>query len=764
MNAANLNSETRRRFTRLTGKALFIALFVAGLGVWNGEALAITKTFNVNSGSWATAGSWTPSGVPAAADDVVFPATVTSVTGVPDGSINSVTILGTSGTINLQGAASGNTLTIVSEFSLLQGRTLTIGNTSRLNLVFSTTCTSTIAGTLTIYSGTTNRSVTNNGDLTITATGLINQNGGSDFILGAGATLQIGNTNGIVAAGTNSGAIQTEVRTFSPAAHYVYNGTASQNTGTGYPTALTGSLTIDNPNTVTLPAAARTITTGTLNLVQGTFATNNGGNRLSLGNNATVNRSGGSMTGTLQGTNSYDVNFTGNSKTAGPELLNAGLRHVTVNLSTGQTLTSATNAFSTTGNLNIQQGTIHLQATNANYNIAGNLAVASGAILKHSQDWNSSGTQIILNGSLDIGGAYDYSSVGRAHIGMYGAGNKTISAPNTDLSILTLNDGNFSATGNFTVNDNFWAMFGTTTGIFNTNGQVVTALSALLVNGGQVNINGGTLNISGGFNIGYQGNNGACVFSSGTLNTDMLNLGSGTYNGTFTHSGGTANIGLDLIIASGSSYTCTGSQAINLGRNFTRTGTFTAATSTLTLNGTAGQTIGGAAGTTFYNVAITNTTNPVVFGAAHSFSNNLSIATNSVANLSTFTHTAGTLTMGGTGRTNGSWGHPNSTATYKNNVYFAANTGIINVSTGTCTAPAMAVQKSDVSCFAGNDGSITVTVTGGVADYEFSKDGGSTWTSPQASNQYTFSNLTVAGGPYSIAVRDGSGCVQTVCQ
>jgi hypothetical protein len=336
MNHTNSIPEKHRRcFTRLMSKAILIALFMASLVGWNREALAITKTFTVNSGSWATAGNWNPSGIPAAGDDVVFPATVTSVTNVPNnGSINSITFQGTSGTISLTGSANPSAFSVISGFSILAGRTVTIGNGNRINLTFASTCIGTIAGTLTIYSGSTNRRIINNGDLTISSTGLINQSGGSDFILNSGATLRIGNANGIVAAGTNSGAIQTEVRTFNTAAHYVYNGTANQNTGTGYPASLTGSLTIDNPNTVTIVAQTRSISGGTLNLVQGTFAA---GTQLTINSNTTINRSGGSVTGTLQNNAPYDVNYTGASKTTGPELTANGPRNMTINLDAGQT-------------------------------------------------------------------------------------------------------------------------------------------------------------------------------------------------------------------------------------------------------------------------------------------------------------------------------------------------------------------------------------------------------------------------------------------
>ncbi|NJN41839.1 MAG: hypothetical protein HC811_06025 [Flammeovirgaceae bacterium] len=64
--------------------------------------------------------------------------------------------------------------------------------------------------------------------------------------------------------------------------------------------------------------------------------------------------------------------------------------------------------------------------------------------------------------------------------------------------------------------------------------------------------------------------------------------------------------------------------------------------------------------------------------------------------------------------------------------------------------------KSDVSCFGGNDGSITVTVSGGTAPYEFSSNNGVSFSPPSAS-PFTFNTLTAGG--YSIVVRDANLCL-----
>jgi len=101
-------------------------------------------------------------------------------------------------------------------------------------------------------------------------------------------------------------------------------------------------------------------------------------------------------------------------------------------------------------------------------------------------------------------------------------------------------------------------------------------------------------------------------------------------------------------------------------------------------------------------------------------------------------------------------------------VYQDGSPGCSNSVGGTATItvsalPTFQVTVTNVSCYGGNDGSIKVTIDTGPANYMFSKDGGSTWTSPQSGTEYTFTGLTVAGGPYTIAVTDGVGCVQTNC-
>lgn len=68
------------------------------------------------------------------------------------------------------------------------------------------------------------------------------------------------------------------------------------------------------------------------------------------------------------------------------------------------------------------------------------------------------------------------------------------------------------------------------------------------------------------------------------------------------------------------------------------------------------------------------------------------------------------------------------------------------------------VTTANVSCNGGNNGTITVSASGGTLPYEFSKDNGVTWVTGQNS-PYTFTGL--AAGSYLIKVRDGANSIVT---
>lgn len=92
--------------------------------------------------------------------------------------------------------------------------------------------------------------------------------GNGAFTLASGGTINIGSSAGITAAGTSSGNIQTDQRTYSNQGNYIYSGAAAQQTGSGLPQQV-NDLHIDNSSGVTATSNIRT--TGTLYLDEGSL-------------------------------------------------------------------------------------------------------------------------------------------------------------------------------------------------------------------------------------------------------------------------------------------------------------------------------------------------------------------------------------------------------------------------------------------------------------------------------------------------------------
>jgi hypothetical protein len=194
-----------------------------------------------------------------------------------------------------------------------------------------------------------------------------------------------------------------------------------------------------------------------------------------------------------------------------------------------------------------------------------------------------------------------------------------------------------------------------------TNGQ--NGISTLTFSGSY------TLTVSGSIQLGGASNaartNSLTLASGSTVTANSMTLGGSSAPGTLTMTaGGTLIVG-----------------SITIGP---AAGTWTPGSGTVIL--TSSSTLPSTIFTSFNNLTITNSST-VTLPAIRTISNNLSIETGAKINLGTFTHTAGTLTLGGAGTVNGSWGSNSSSATNKNNTYFAETTGIVNVTTSTCTPP-----------------------------------------------------------------------------
>ena len=112
--------------------------------------------------------------------------------------------------------------------------------------------------------------------------GNYNISGNGNFLLGGGATLQIGSVDGISSSGTTGNILMSGTRNLSAYANYVYNGTSSQVTGNGLPSSVR-SLTINNSYGVSI--SSNITVSNSLNLTNGALLT--GSNSVTLGTSVT---------------------------------------------------------------------------------------------------------------------------------------------------------------------------------------------------------------------------------------------------------------------------------------------------------------------------------------------------------------------------------------------------------------------------------------------------------------------------------------------
>ena len=76
-------------------------------------------------------------------------------------------------------------------------------------------------------------------------------------------------------------------------------------------------------------------------------------------------------------------------------------------------------------------------------------------------------------------------------------------------------------------------------------------------------------------------------------------------------------------------------------------------------------------------------------------------------------------------------------------------------------APTRTYTSSDITCFGANNGTITVTTTGGTPPYQYSLNNGSTYPYSSPGSPYTIGNLSP--GSYLVRVKDSNGCETTFC-
>lgn len=167
---STMNTNKLENFMKKLTSLSLLTLIVTLLSASTASAAIKTWTNTVGS-AWTTAANWSPSGAPAAGDDVIIGVDVTgNITAVPTITLRSLT---NNGSALLAASLSGNTLT-VTNYYVAAGKTNTLGATgARLVFTLAATGTGTVNGNCAFDAGTTVRDFTVNGTLIVNPSGRV---------------------------------------------------------------------------------------------------------------------------------------------------------------------------------------------------------------------------------------------------------------------------------------------------------------------------------------------------------------------------------------------------------------------------------------------------------------------------------------------------------------------------------------------------------------------------------------------------------------
>ncbi|MVT07637.1 T9SS type A sorting domain-containing protein [Chitinophaga tropicalis] len=364
------------------------------------------------------------------------------------------------------------------------------------------------------------------------------------------------------------------------------NGTWSGNAAhtiqlNGLPLTVNGDIALSDGtsgHTIGLNAGSSTVNiTGSLTQTGGANITFSGTGALNIGSN--FNYTSGTFTA---GNSTVTYNGTGAQTVAGLSYYN-----LTVNKATG--IAAINSSATINGQAAVTAGELDINAATT---ITGDVTISSGAILNGDGvvttvggNWNNSGSFISLSGTVALNGT----------------GTQNVSA--TTFNNLTVNktSGNAVLTGNVTINGNLTITAGTlnlasfTANRSSTGGTLSLASGTTLLAGGSNNFpsNYVTYTLNTGSTVNY---NSAGAQSVAGVSYGQLILS----NGNTKTLAASATVNGDLTIGSGTTFSAS-SFTINLGGNWSNSGTFAPGTGTLVLNGSS-KTISGA--TTFNKVTV----------------------------------------------------------------------------------------------------------------------------------------------------------------
>jgi len=431
-------------------------------------------------------------------------------------------------------------------------------------------------------------------------------------------------------------------------------------------------------------------------------------------------------TGNLNSLSSWGINTDGTGTAPGNFTTSNNIFYIRNN--TAPTINGSWTVSGTNSKIILGDGTATCNFTvGSNYLLTATMDISANATLTLTTTANTA----VTFGSLATTSTVNFAEAGNQPVITASYGNLTISG-----------SGSKTVSGNITVNKDF-TLTGGTFVLNNATNYVFTILGNYNQTGGVLDFNAGTsgtsnlylagnlTNTAGTSSIFTVGNikNGIITFNGTgiqTLNMPtagaavwvkyIVNAGStlklasnltlnsadpgtqadwtgdlivnGTVDfGTFqvSQSGGVAGAAI-VTVNSGANVITANTNGLNGSVSATNvTSTFNPAAN-YTFNGTSAQITGTSLPGTVNNLSITNTAG-VTLSQATTVTNDFSLASGTIANLNTFTHSAKTLTVNSNGQNAGSWGSTVSTATNKSAAYFGTSAvGILNAATAACTA------------------------------------------------------------------------------
>jgi hypothetical protein len=475
----------------------------------------------------------------------------------------------------LQGTANitlnGTNVTLYGSGDLFTSGTFTLstGNKSidaESNLSFGNAIT--ISGAIT---------VTNYGTVSVAATGGITGSvTGSTWVNAAGSSLYC--TGPILTTGTLTATASGNTVTYN-------NLTAAQTVkASAY-----YNLAVDKLSQ-TATISAGTSVAGTLSLYSGVLAT---GTNLTMGSGSMLLRDSGTITGTLQGSNAYDVMYTGFAKATSVESGGSGLRNLTLDMVSGEILTLDRN-LSLAGNATISSGTLDVSTNSYSLTVKGNLTNNANFTARSGTVTFSGTSSQTISGSSTT--TFNNLTINNS-LGVSLSSTNIVTSGTLTLTSGTLSIGTNTLTLNGAVSQGSGAMSSSSTGIIaynqSSNGQSVVAM-----NYGNLTFSNYNKTLPSSGNVGIAG-----TFSTGTA------TGHTVTGSTVIFNGGSAQ---SIPSFTFDNLTLNNSAGANLGGNVTvgsalslSSGVLAVGANTLTLNGTVSATSGsltsGASGTVNYN-------------------------------------------------------------------------------------------------------------------------------------------------------------------